>query len=101
MSNLSLTQKLMAGFGVLLLIIIGFGVYSHNAANKQNFATKNVEDWMETAILVSELSNHMDNVNNLVHLSVSAGVGSAQMSALQSEINLNKDKVDAGYYSKL
>ena len=97
MNNLSLTQKLIAGFGVLLIIIVGFGIYSHNAANKQNLATKNVEDWMETAILVSELSNHMDNVNNLIHISASADGDAKQLAAIQSEIDSSKDKVKNGF----
>lgn len=97
MNNLSLTQKLIAGFGVLLIIIVGFGIYSHNAANKQNLATKNVEDWMETAILVSELSNHMDNVNNLIHISASAAGDAKQLAAIQSEIESSKDKVKNGF----
>lgn len=93
MKNFSLTQKLMVGFGVLLIIIIGLGVYCHNAAEKQNSAAQNVKDWMKTAILVSELSNHMDNVNNLVQLSAKAGNKPQELAAIRADIEKAKGKV--------
>ncbi len=97
MNNLSLTQKLMAGFGVLLIIIIGFGVYSHNAADKQNMATQNMEDWMSTALMVSDISNNMDNVHRLVQLSAEATPGSKELTSIQADLNKAKDKVDEGF----
>ena len=97
MNNLSLTQKLMVGFGVLLIIIIGFGFYSHNAAYKQNDAAQNMEDWMSTALMVQAISNDMDDVNRLVHLSAGAAAGSKELAAIQADLNTSKDKVMKGF----
>ena len=97
MNNLSLTQKLMVGFGVLLIIIIGFGFYSHNAANKQNAAAQNMEDWMATALLVQEISNDMDDVQRLVNLSAGATAGSKELAAIQADLSISKGKVEEGF----
>ncbi|ORT99354.1 methyl-accepting chemotaxis sensory transducer [Anaerovibrio sp. JC8] len=93
MRNLSLTQKLMVVFGILLIIIVSLGLYSYNSAKKQNNEAQNVADWMSTALLVSNMSNHMEKAHGYVGL-ISSADNANEVSALRSGFDNARDEVN-------
>ena len=93
MNNLSLTKKLMVVFGILLIIIVSLGLYSYNASKKQNQEAENVSDWMETALLVSNMSNHMEKAHGYVNLISNADDANA-VSALRRGFDHARDEVN-------
>ncbi|WP_051533602.1 methyl-accepting chemotaxis protein [Anaerovibrio sp. RM50] len=93
MNNLSLTKKLMVVFGILLIIIVSLGLYSYNSAKKQNLEAENVADWMETALLVSNMVNHMEKANGYVDLITNADDANA-ITALRNGFDSARDEVN-------
>jgi len=83
----------MVVFGILLIIIVCLGLYSYNAAKKQNLEAENVSDWMETALLVSNMANHMEKAHGYVDLISNADDANA-VSALKSGFDAARDEVN-------
>lgn len=94
MNNFSLTKRLMFSFGFLVLIIIGLGIFCYNAAGSQKEETRNVEDWMRTAVIVSDISNNMEHTNALVQIMATTD---GDKSALQADVDAAKEKVNEGF----
>ena len=70
MSNLTITKKLVAAFGLIFIFISAFGLFILFSFNDLNSERSNLRDWMDSDTVVSKLNQNIDGVQRFLYLRV-------------------------------
>ena len=96
MAGMSITKKLFMAFGLLFVMFAGFGtfvIYSFGNVGSEN---ENVEDWIASHMVVSEVNDKISDVQRAVLMRVITNKTSAE-GHWQSTIALRISEVDNAF----
>lgn len=83
MSNLSITKKLVAAFGLIFVFISAFGLYILFSFNNLSEERSNVREWLEADVAVSKINVNLNEIQRTLYFRVLT-FGGSQESNLKS-----------------
>lgn len=96
MAGMSITKKLFMAFGLLFVMFAGFGgfvLYSFGNVGTEN---ENVGDWIESHVVVSEVSDKIDDLQRAVLMRIITN-GTSEESRWLSTVSQRKTEVDNSF----
>ena len=98
MNSLTIAKKIMMSFAVIIMLFLGFAVYSNYSGKALNRSTTDLMDWTNALTLSSQLSVSALEIRNLTILKVIA-VDAAKRAELDKRLHAAEQQVD-GFFAQ-